>query len=151
MTNEDTAQSGALLLTRADAQALFARHGFTFTPDPAPQGPRRRPRGIGETADGRAAIELIGPEHTVFKITLLVARAERDGESAATTLTDVARIALPDWSAGAAWLAGQSALVTGRQPAETRFGDCAIMLRVAENGAKIALTLTWQPAGAAPR
>jgi hypothetical protein len=137
-----------LLRSRAALQAAFEQLGYQFSVSQPATGRHQRPRAVGETADQRARVELIGPAEVVFKATLMRIHSERNDTLQAHILTDLVdflTVMLPTYEDRADWLTTHWALVQGEQQAKQRFRDHTIVLRKSGDGKRIVLGVTWQP------
>jgi hypothetical protein len=136
-------QQHAQIPVLGQVQAAFEQLGFQFNSRPATLSAQQRPRTIGATSDGRARVELIGPEEVVFKATILVRRPPPDDPAPLPPeLFDFLTILIPTWTEGPAWLKTQ--LAAGATPVTTRHHELLIALRTARGGAEIVLGMTWQ-------
>jgi hypothetical protein len=142
-------QAHAHLRPRAAAQAAFERLGYRFTASQPASGRPQRPRAIGESADRHARVELIGPVEVVFKATILAVlleRTERLPTPSYTKLADFLTVMIPDWEEGTDWLKTHWINALSKQHTETRVHDFRVALRLSDDGARIVLGITWQPA-----
>jgi hypothetical protein len=151
MTDFSWAQKHDLIPSRNAVQGAFEQVGFQFTPTPATLTAGQRPRTIGETADQRARLELIGPADVVFKATMLIRLAETANplDSQADLLHFLSVVA-PAWEEGPAWLLAHLATLGEQATVTTRYRDLAIALRPARRGLQLVLGVTWQPQGSTP-
>jgi hypothetical protein len=136
-----------LIPRRAAVEAALAADGFVFPAGPVKLEPGGRPRSSGATADGRAQIELIGPEDIVFKATLLRSLSGADDRMSAAVLADCAtllRHVAPAWAAGPEWLAASLPALAEQPSIKTQFSELAFDLRLARDGKRLILGMTWQ-------
>jgi hypothetical protein len=141
-----TEQHG-LIPRRSAVQQALAQDGFTFPEGAARSEPGGRPRSSGATADGRAQIELIGPEDIVFKATLLRTLSGADDRTSAAVLADCAtllRHVAPTWAEGPAWLAASLPALAEQPLIKTQFSELAFDLRLTRDGKRLILGMTWQ-------
>ena len=140
-----------LIPRRAALQQALAQDGFIFPQGTVKLEPGGRPRSIGATADGRAQIELIGPEDVVFKATLLRTLSGADDRTSAAVLADCAtllRHVAPTWAEGPDWIAAnaqRAPAALAEQPLiKTQFSELAFDLRLTRDGKRLILGMTWQ-------
>jgi hypothetical protein len=136
-----------LIPRRAALQQALARDGFAFPQGTVKLEPGGRPRSIGATADGRAQIELIGPEDIVFKATLLRTLSGADDRTSAAVLADCAtllRHVAPAWAEGPAWVAASLPALAEQPLITTQFSELTFDLRLTRDGKRLILGMTWQ-------
>jgi hypothetical protein len=145
MTDFSWTQQFALIPVRSVVQAALEQVGIQFTALPATLSPQQRPRTIGETADSRLRIELIGPGDVIFKATIIAHIAEP--VNAGNIYPDLAHfltIVAPTWAEGSGWLEAHLARLEQQISATTQYRELVIALRTARNRRQITLGVTWQ-------
>ena len=102
------------------------------------------PRVIGESPDGFAFLELIGPERDIAKATIMVAMPSDDPGAIvmnAAYMVGLLKNLVPNWSGGGDWLAKHFAVAADEGEARTIQGNVEITLTAYRELGMVLLTV----------
>ena len=130
-------------VSRQEIQSLYEQPdiGFTFEPSELADG---TPRVIGESPDGIAFLELIGPERDITKATIMAAMPSDDTGAIAMNaayMLGLLNHLVPDWSDGGDWLAKHFAVAADEGEARTIQGNVEISLTAYRELGMVLLTV----------
>ena len=123
-------QTPGIGVSRQVIQSLYEQPdiGFTFESSELADG---TPRVIGESPDGIAFLELIGPERDITKATIMAAMPSDDTGAIAMNaayMLGLLNHLVPNWSGGGDWLAEHFAVAADEGEARTIQGNVDITL-----------------------
>ena len=130
-------------VSRQAIQSLYEQPdiGFTFESSELADG---TPRVIGESPDGFAFLELIGPERDITKATIMVAMPSDDPGAIvmnAAYMLGLLKNLVPNWSGGGDWLAEHFAVAADEGEARTIQGNVDITLTAYKELGMVLLTV----------
>ena len=130
-------------VSRQAIQSLYEQPdiGFNFESSELADG---TPRVIGESPDGFAFLELIGPERDITKATIMVAMPSDDPGAIvmnAAYMLGLLKNLVPNWSGGGDWLAEHFAVAADEGEARTIQGNVDITLTAYKELGMVLLTL----------
>ncbi len=130
-------------VTRREIQSIYESPEIGFVFDPPDTLGSGEPRIMGQSQEGLALIELIGPPNNLKSATMLVALPNDSPETIlfnSIYLLGLVRNVLPDWQDGTSWItSGLEAIPYG--PVSTRRNHVHVEMSLLESLGMISLTI----------
>ena len=126
----DPDQPPGIGVSRQAIQSVYEGPDIAFTFESAPLADGT-PRVVGESPDGLAFLELIGPEHDITKSTIMVGMpSDAPGVIVmnAAYMLGLLKHAVPAWTGAADWLADNLAAAAEKGEARTAHGNVDVSL-----------------------